>query len=210
MADETNAVESAAERGGLSRRAALKAGVATGVGIAAWSGVTITSLGGTPAYAAACTNASVFPLANCRNTDQGKCAGSSHIDLLAYHPLDTPFPPGSGFSLTGNVTDSSGVCCTAFPLTEANPVFHFDNTKYKCLVRFKIYSSNSNCTANGTAGLDYNFVYPTNAVPSTTGSIEINLACPPQGGTGGKNMANDFWSIIVICNSLSAPDECYQ
>ena len=37
--------------GGLSRRNALKAGVAVGVGAIAWSGPTITSLGGTPVYA---------------------------------------------------------------------------------------------------------------------------------------------------------------
>jgi hypothetical protein len=208
MSDETIGVESTEKRG-ISRRAALRAGVATGVGVAAWSGVTITSLGGTPAYAAACTNAAIFTLANCRNTDQGKCSGSSHIDLLAYHPLDTPFPPGSGFSLSNQVT-GEGICCNQYPSPQLNPVFNFDNTKYTCLVRFKIYSSNSNCTANGTAGLDYNFVYPAGGTPDATGHIEIHLECPPQQGqAGGKNMANDFWSIIVICNSLAAPDSCY-
>src|SRR5205085_3820938 len=116
---------------GLSRRAALKAGVATGVGVAAWSGVTITSLGGTPACAAACTNALVFKLADCRNTDQGKCPSSSHIDLLAYHTLDTPFPPNQGFGLSNNPTEA-GVCCSDYPGTP-NPVFSFDGTKYKCL-----------------------------------------------------------------------------
>ena len=43
------------EKSGLSRRNALKAGVAVGVGAVAWSGVSITSLGGTPAYAQAVT-----------------------------------------------------------------------------------------------------------------------------------------------------------
>src|SRR6476469_7852214 len=194
MTDEVTRSSESEGNAGFSRRNALKAGVATGVGVAAWSGVTITSLGGTPAYAAACTNALVFTLADCRNTDQGKCPGSSHIDLLAYHPLDTPFPPGQGFGLANNVT-TEGVCCTTFPGTNPNPVFTFDNTKYKCLVRFKIYSNNSNCKNNGTSGLDYNFVYPTTGVPSATGSITINLACPPQGGIGGIDMANDFWSL---------------
>ena len=53
---------------GSSRRAALKAGVGVGVGLIAWSGPTITSLGGTPAYAAGCTFVQQFTLADCRNT----------------------------------------------------------------------------------------------------------------------------------------------
>ena len=51
----TDGVNPAGDAGALSRRTALKAGVAAGVGAVAWSGMSITSLGGTPAYAAGCT-----------------------------------------------------------------------------------------------------------------------------------------------------------
>ncbi len=104
MNDEST--ESVAKRR-LSRRTALKTGAAVGVGVAAWSGATVTSLGGTPAYAAGCTGVINVDIAGgCRNTDQGTpCPGA--VNSFRYHTLTPTLP--SGFTLTNNVPE--GTCC---------------------------------------------------------------------------------------------------
>ncbi len=204
MSDDMLEVAQDHEARGISRRNALRAGAAVGVGAVAWSGVSITSLGGTPAYAEGCTFKSTFTLANCRNTDQGKCdepPPPSHIDLLAYHPLDTAGLP-NGYTLDQTISND-GVCCDSV----TNPVFTFPTT-VKCLVHFTIYNGND-CTSTGD--VNYDFVYPTDGTPTDSGSITIDLGCPPQGGTStGESMSNDFWSIVVVCNSKAAPDSCYS
>ena len=82
---------------GSSRRAALKAGVGVGVGLVAWSGPTITSLGGTPAYALGCTFVVRVNLSEgCRNTDQG-CTARSR-----YHSLDVSGLP-TGYSISNPI-----------------------------------------------------------------------------------------------------------
>ncbi len=53
MADETSVTP---DESRMSRRTALKAAIGVGVGAVAWTGPTITSMAGTPAYAEACTN----------------------------------------------------------------------------------------------------------------------------------------------------------
>jgi hypothetical protein len=72
---------------GISRRRALQAGVGAGIGLVAWSGPTITSMGGTPAYAASCTFAVSFFLENDRNTDQsaGCTPGVEYGDFGWHH-----------------------------------------------------------------------------------------------------------------------------
>jgi len=97
VGEELTEAVGGADSSGLSRRNALKAGVAVGVGVAAWSGVSITSLGGTPAYAQGCTGVIVVDLsAGCRNTDQG-AASNCTTGTYGYHPLkDTGLPTGFG------------------------------------------------------------------------------------------------------------------
>jgi hypothetical protein len=107
-----------------SRRTALKAGVGVGVGLLAWSGPTITSLGGTPAYAVGCTFATNVNLTGgCRNTDQAECGGDG--STIAYHPITPTLPPGYSVSTnignqfcngvagpTVTVTYPAGITCT--------------------------------------------------------------------------------------------------
>lgn len=92
MSDHTESQQhEAAESTGISRRSALKMGVAAGVGVVAWSGPTITSLGGTPVYAAGCTFVQEIDLsAGCRNTAQANCG--SGTATIKYLPL--AMPPG--------------------------------------------------------------------------------------------------------------------
>ena len=97
---------------GSSRRAALKAGVGVGVGLIAWSGPTITSLGGTPAYAAGCTFVIRIDLSGgCRNTDQRVGC------LFGYHTTQ-PRRAAGGFSLANVIPE--GTCCDDGPRVHAH------------------------------------------------------------------------------------------
>lgn len=100
---------------GFSRRTALKAGVGLGVGVAAWSGPTITSLGGTPVYAAGCTFAVDRRISgDDRNTDQS--AQCSKVGGFGYHELPVFTNMPTGFTMTPSGWNSQ-VCS----VPDANP-----------------------------------------------------------------------------------------
>jgi hypothetical protein len=161
------------QKTGLSRRAALKAGVAVGVGAAAWSGASITSLGGTPAYAAGCTFAVRFDLVTCRNTDQGAGGGCNDF-RFRYHVLNVPAEfQAEGFAILNNITE--GTCC--FPGNGANgtshPLFQFPSGLF-CIIRLVIADPNGNCNT-GIVG----------EVILSSGSnspTDIDLECPSDFG----------------------------
>ena len=95
------------QKNGTSRRAALKAGVGIGVGLVAWSGPTITSLGGTPAYAQGCTFVVRVNLSGgCRNTDQS--SGCPAGQPFRYHTLVSAGLP-AGYAVTNPIAE--GTCC---------------------------------------------------------------------------------------------------
>lgn len=98
---------------GVDRRRLLKGAVAAGVGVAAWSAPSITSLGGTPVYAAVCTAPlNVFNL-NVRNTDCGGCTNSIRFKDWTTNqcPIDN-FPPGAALAkdACGGAVPPSGLC----------------------------------------------------------------------------------------------------
>jgi hypothetical protein len=111
--------------GGLSRRNALKAGVAVGVGAIAWSGPTITSLGGTPVYAAGCTFAIDVRLnIKDRNTDQSdgcRNYGGQSGTGFGYHELQTFDNMPTGFSIFNLETNQPGGWGSQVCSTAANP-----------------------------------------------------------------------------------------
>lgn len=116
--------------GGLSRRTALKAGVAAGVGAVAWTGPTISSLGGTPAYAMACTVGSVCNIdlgGGCRNTDQGSGAdfGYHSLELAGLPPgfsVTNPIPEGTACGVhTSTLNFPAGFTCTVEILFDGPP-----------------------------------------------------------------------------------------
>ncbi|MGH9085221.1 MAG: hypothetical protein ACRDYW_07180 [Acidimicrobiales bacterium] len=102
----------------ISRRRALQAGVGAGVGLVAWSGATITSMGGTPAYAAGCTFVVSFFLENDRNTDQSdECTPGEEYGDFGWHHFNLnnvdenpkgPLPVG--FSVTQLEPANAQVC----------------------------------------------------------------------------------------------------
>lgn len=170
-----------------SRRAALKAGIGAGVGLAAWSGPTITSLGGTPAYAAGCTFVVEIDLSGgCRNTDQGNCA--SGFPLYSYHTLkDTGLP--TGFALINNVGE--GTCCTEeHTVTLTWP----EEEGLTCGATIRL-ARPPNCT--GAVADEIHIP------PSSDGSLEITLSC--------LNMShqNNQYTIVARCTTTGAPEECF-
>ncbi len=66
---ETNeSIDPRSDAAGVDRRMLLKGAVAAGVGVAAWTAPSITSLGGTPVYAANCTGPVIPYFLGERNT----------------------------------------------------------------------------------------------------------------------------------------------
>jgi len=170
-------IASSETRSGVSRRAALKAGVGVGVGVAAWTGPTITSFGATPAYAAGCTFVVNIELQGCRNTDQRSCAD------FGYHTLkDTGLP--TGYSLLNNVPE--GTCCTE----NFTPVLHFpDGIECAVSIKFNLPPQCSNASqgellygpsSDGEAGLPIVLACITPAFPSQT-QYQIVAKCTTEG-----------------------------
>lgn len=186
MATESG-LDEASESGGTTRRSALKLGVGAGVGLAAWSGASITSLGGTPVYAAGCTFVINIDLSDgCRNTDQGNCPSGN--PLFSYHTLkQTGYP--TGYSLANNVPE--GTCCQ----DNWTPVLNFP-AGITCRVVVK-HAAPPNCT--GTVVGSYV------AGPSSSGMLAIPLMCVTNGGSYPQNTQ---YTIIAKCNTTGAPIDC--
>lgn len=142
---------------GLSRRTALKAGVAAGVGAVAWTGPTISSLGGTPAYAMACTVGSVCIIdfaGGCRNTDQGQGAD------FGYHALELAGLP-TGFTVTNPIPE--GTDCGTWTSTLNFPA------GFTCTVQI-LFDPPPNCSSGtGQRGLL--------TFTSNTGTLDIDFDC---------------------------------
>jgi hypothetical protein len=186
MSDES--IESVAKRS-VSRRTALRTGAAVGVGLAAWSssGASITSLGGTPAYAAGCTFTTHLNLGSpCRNTDQGNCSAP-----FRYHTLSLISPP-AGFSLSNPVAE--GTCCDQ---VTPSPVLTFP-AHLTCKVTV-LFGTTGNCIPITGATFTY-----TSTSTSSPGTLTIPLSC--YGGSGYPS--NTFYTITAACVSSNAPPEC--
>jgi hypothetical protein len=189
MADEVTRSPESESGAGFSRRNALKAGVAAGVGVAAWSGATITSLGGTPAYAAGCTGVINIDLSGgCRNTDQGTpCAGG---DPFRFHVLkDTGLP--AGFSLTNNI--SEGTCCNV--PSGSDPIFNFPSG-LTCNV-ILTFSNPPQCATLQQPAISLG--------QSSTGTLTVDLKCPTL-----AIKSSTQYTIVAKCATTGAPNDCIQ
>jgi len=96
-----------------SRRRALKIGVGAGIGLAAWSGGSITSLGGTPAYAAGCTFAIQIEMSNgCQPVDRFVLIGFT-IGVSYQNSFSGSFP--AGYSVTPGGSATAGLIFVPTP-----------------------------------------------------------------------------------------------
>jgi hypothetical protein len=174
-------------KNGASRRAALKAGVGVGVGLAAWSGPTITSLGGTPAYAAGCTFAVFFDLSGgCRNVDN-----SAGCDFRYHSLVLAGLPPG--YSIAPNIPE--GTCCGTFTSTLTFPA------GMECQVTITFFRTAVADPQGGCTGLTVSLRYPPTG-PSAS-PVAINYGCLPF-----DPATNTVYTIVLACNTAGAPPEC--
>jgi hypothetical protein len=199
MSESIDQIESDAS-GSFSRRNALKAGVAVGVGAVAWSGATITSLGGTPAFAVAgCTGVITIDLSGgCQNTDQS--SGCSPAGEFRYHTLHTVSPP---FSLANNPAE--GTCCQTVAANK--PVLSWTTPNLTCTAHVELWDGGLSKCRNSTGTLLVNDHQTTVGGPGG-GSVTINMTCF-QFTNGNKTPGGDtFWKIYANCASNGAPESC--
>jgi hypothetical protein len=194
-----------------SRRNVLKAGVAVGVGAVAWSGPTITSLGGTPAYAATCTQVAVLSVDLIRDTNTNKSCTVGGYKYLTYQAnLTENVPPE--YKL--NISDVLGQCANVGRvITWTNPVGQ------KCKVTFKVCNTDKtfieyNPPPNniGSTCFERSSVIGTLTLPSLSVASPTNQRDPAVGGPPTTRdmlnlAANGRYGIAMVC----VPDDaqCY-
>jgi len=202
MTDEVIEKSETGGDNGFSRRNALKAGVAAGVGVAAWSGATITSLGGTPAYAAtaACTGVINIAIgAECDNTDQtSTCTGGQ----FAYQHLNVTL---AGFGIT-NPFDIQTCCETA---AQNKPFFTWSQAGLQCTTHVEIWYHQ--CGGPSAELLKSSVIGPVMGT-ATGGQVQVDTQCfqftaPVPPGTAIPN-GSVFTNVYAKCNSIGAPTGC--
>jgi len=187
----------------LSRRRALQAGIGAGVGLVAWSGASITSMGGTPAYAAACTNFTLNLAFVDMSTNQSSgCATFSYnnsppIQVKAPGSGPNPYawtvPHGGNFKCA----DTPGCYQLTFPSNET------------CKVEVKVHRNHYSdatviigaTTVNSAPGGTLNF-----CLPSQAGNPSYGTQDPAVGFRAaflGDNVSPTFWSVWIQCVKTS-------
>lgn len=182
---------------GVNRRRLLKGAVATGVGVAAWSAPSITSLGGSPVYAGICTQPILNYEIGSRNTSCN-CEDAMGNKFVNYKELGTPCgvssPPASVYMShgpCGAAMDDSGTCPPGTTQQGNGAV----GDAYVCIgantsnlfCRAKVTVERGNCSG------DIKATAFSGAVGPTGGSAPMpKVACP-----GGGNL---FVRITLQCS----------
>jgi len=188
------------QSGGTSRRSALKLGVGAGVGLVAWSGPTITSLGGTPAYAAGCTFAIQFDVTGCRNTAQANCGGDG--STIAYLPFEQSAQDEinalDNYSIDDGMTNS--IYCNGSDSPTVTVTFP---TGVECEIVVFIRRPN-NCSR----------IYPASDVPVnefTSGYAEISplVYQLPTAAQTGTLPASSQYRILLRCQTIGS-EGCFN
>ena len=174
---------------GASRRAVLRAGVGVGVGLVAWSGPTITSLGGTPAYAAGCTFVTRTDISGgCRNLDYGS---GGDCDFRYHAIIFSTLPPGH--EVLNPIIE--GACCGIWTSTL---VFPADEN---CAVRVSVFpKAVADTTGARCSGDSVSEQYGPERGPF------LNFEYPCFAEARDKPFSE--YRIEVVCNTTNAPVEC--
>lgn len=180
----------------ISRRRALQAGVGAGVGLVAWTGPTITSLRGTPAYAAVCSNFTFSLAVTDMSTNQ-----SSGCDTFTYNnspPIQVK-ASGYGWDLPGG----GNFQCADTPGT----AYHFtfpttDTCKVTIMVHRNHYSDSTVIigakTISEGSGGSLTFY-----LPSDGGQTIPQQGCPFTSAFLNDNVSATFWSVWINCVKTS-------
>jgi len=184
---------------GTSRRNVLKAGVAVGVGAVAWSGPTITSLGGTPAYAAVCTQPATIEIDITSDTNTN---ASCTVNGFTYLTFQDNLKVGDKPAWL-DLTNFSGHCAsTPGSVTWVAP------EGLKCQLQIRIYNNNAiNLTGTlapnppSTTWISKQTVSP--AVIPTVSKLQPN----PDPNANLIVSANGRYGVALVCVPIDA--QCY-
>lgn len=171
---------SAGQSSAISRRNALKAGAALGIGAAALAGPQIGMLGSTPAYAAACSQPWLtVGEAGCSSTS---CPSACDVGLFKFVSYKAQTVTGGGASATANAGCGGVATATITAPTSTG----------QCRVRVKLYQGNPECKADGTAGL------LTEVVSASVAGGGVGTVTVPAAGCAPAS--NVFYNLILECN----------
>jgi hypothetical protein len=202
MGNEENVNNEEGVKSGTSRRTALKAGVAAGVGVVAWSVPSITSIGGTPVYAAGCTFVTYFKLANCRNTTQGGRNAGQGVSLgpWSYQPFDEF--SGLTYTYTKNVNGANvpfnvqNTCCSE------NIKVVVGHPGLECKATVAIFPGNGECTAGTNATKSK--IYPDPPGSSSLNQTTVFLDCLGLSSV----VSQSRYSVTLACNTPGSDPSC--
>jgi len=189
------------QSGTLNRRRLLQGAAAVGVGAAVWTVPSITSLGGTPAYASVCTSGAISYEVGYTNTScncNPDVAGPSKV--AGYKPLNGrcgvgPSFPGTAVlkigSCAGADVPNSGECPTGYG-GAAGVCVKPDAAHQNLFCRTEVHVTDGNC------GPDLNVYFGAIAPPGAQAFLALpGVPCQGQG--------NIFLSVFVKC---SIEEEC--
>lgn len=173
------------ERRSVGRRGLLKGAAAAGVGIAAWSVPSITSLGGTPVYAAVCTRPVDTFEAGSRNTD---CTVNCLSGSIRYKNWSTKQCPGPAWSGAAYLSDSGGTPAPGSGLCtpQAHATVSGVPAGLKCVVHVQV--TQGNCT---------NDIISQGSSPVFDHSTTVPL---PLVTCGSGTSSNLFTRVQIICS----------
>jgi hypothetical protein len=182
----------ASDESRISRRNALKAAAAAGVGAMAWTGPQITAFGATPAYAAACTAFTVDEYIDGRNTNQGNNRNcSSAAFTYQADPFGGQLPAATGGKVSWN-------WATGGPNTQVCPgttvTLTINDSELTCWVELWLYQSAS--------GFDDYYAY--HLFGPSTGTVPVLLPDGTDPGDdptppGEPHFPNTNFAIQVRC-----------
>ena len=159
------------------------------MGLVAWSGPTITSLGGTPAYAAGCTFVTRTNISGgCRNLDYG---GGQTCDFRYHAIVFSGLPPG--YEILDPIIE--GACCGTWTSTLVFPA------GVSCVVRVIVFpKAFVDETGARCSGESVSQQYG----PESNGTLSFGYPCFAE----ARAKPFSEYNIEVVCNPTSAPPEC--
>jgi hypothetical protein len=170
----------------VDRRGLLKVAAAAGIGVAAWSTPGITSLGGTPVYAAVCTFATT-PIEYRSNDNEVTCESSCRDGLTLHDCVN--FGPNATFTACSSPNDG---CTNAAAQTPAQtqPKIVFTSPGFRCRLK-DVFLNRPNGSTD---------IFPT-PVPGSD-LVPILDRTP-------ANRCSSRWGVIVECvpNGKCFPNE---
>lgn len=198
--DEVGEAADAAEAARISRRRALKAGAALGVGVTAWAGPQIGRMGATPAYAAACTVPfSTVAFGECKNTScPTECDdGTKYIRVGP----DSVSGTVNGGTVTAVVPAPGTTNLCGGPKNRGQARLSVPNTTGQCRLRVEVYEGNNECKNRDQSALKASSA--TLAVlGGKTGNVDLpNVNC----GSFAKS-SNLFTLLSIQCTTSTDPN----